>query len=94
MTDNNLPTDPAIPGLARAGARALAPPPGIATPGPHAKTLGITDSGHPRPVALRVPDARHHLHVLGATGSGNTTRHLRHTYRGASAPSGLREEGR
>jgi hypothetical protein len=69
----HLPTDAAIPGLARAGAKALAPPPGIATPGPHAKPLGITDSGHPRPVALRVPDARHHLHVLGATGSGKST---------------------
>ncbi|MGH3991456.1 MAG: helicase HerA domain-containing protein, partial [Pseudonocardiaceae bacterium] len=29
--------------------------------------------GHERPVALRVPDARHHLHVIGATGSGKST---------------------
>ena len=35
-------------------------------------------------MALRVADARHHLHVLGATGSGNTTLRLRHTYRVAS----------
>ncbi|MGH3833496.1 MAG: type IV secretory system conjugative DNA transfer family protein, partial [Pseudonocardiaceae bacterium] len=56
-----------------AGARAIAPPPGIATPGPQAKPLGVTDTGHPRPVALRVADARHHLHVLGATGSGKST---------------------
>ncbi|MDX6295958.1 MAG: hypothetical protein QOH50_5211 [Kribbellaceae bacterium] len=69
----HLPTDDAIPGVARAGAKALAPPPGIATPGPGAKPLGVTDSGHPRPVALRVSDARHHLHVLGATGSGKST---------------------
>jgi hypothetical protein len=69
----HLPTDEAIPGVARAGAKALAPPPGIATPGPDAKPLGVTDSGHPRPVALRVSDARHHLHVLGATGSGKST---------------------
>ncbi len=69
----HLPTDEAIPGVARAGAKALAPPPGIATPGPGAKPLGVTDSGHPRPVALRVSDARHHLHVLGATGSGKST---------------------
>ncbi|MGH3779630.1 MAG: helicase HerA domain-containing protein, partial [Pseudonocardiaceae bacterium] len=69
----HLPTDVAIPGLQRAGARTLAPPPGIATPSPGAKPLGITDTGHPRPVALRVPDARHHLHVLGATGSGKST---------------------
>ncbi|MFI9811564.1 type IV secretory system conjugative DNA transfer family protein [Saccharothrix variisporea] len=69
----HLPTDEAIPGIQRAGARAIAPPPGIATPGPQAKPLGITDTGHQRPVALRVPDARHHLHVLGATGSGKST---------------------
>jgi hypothetical protein len=69
----HLPTDEAIPGIQRAGAKAIAPPPGIATPGPEAKPLGITDTGHERPVALRVPDARHHLHVLGATGSGKST---------------------
>ncbi|SFK89368.1 protein of unknown function DUF87 [Amycolatopsis sacchari] len=69
----HLPTDEAIPGLQRAGARAIAPPPGIAVPGPEAKPLGLTDTGHERPVALRVPDARHHLHVLGATGSGKST---------------------
>ncbi|EWC64495.1 hypothetical protein UO65_0102 [Actinokineospora spheciospongiae] len=69
----HLPTDEAIPGIQRAGARAIAPPPGIATPGPEAKPLGVTDTGHPRPVALRVPDARHHLHVMGATGSGKST---------------------
>jgi len=69
----HLPVDAAIPGVQRAGARAVAPPPGIATPGPEAKPLGITDAGHERPVALRVPDARHHLHVLGSTGSGKST---------------------
>ncbi|WP_184729327.1 type IV secretory system conjugative DNA transfer family protein [Saccharopolyspora phatthalungensis] len=69
----HLPTDEAIPGVQRAGAKAIAPPPGIATPGREAKPLGVTDTGHPRPVALRVPDARHHLHVLGATGSGKST---------------------
>ncbi len=69
----HLPTDALIPGLQRAGAQAIAPPPGIATPGPAAKPLGVTDTGHPRPVALRVPDARHHLHILGATGSGKST---------------------
>lgn len=69
----HLPTDESTPGLQRAGARAIAPPPGVATPGPDAKPLGLTDTGHPRPVALRVPDARHHLHVIGATGSGKST---------------------
>ncbi|OKI24708.1 type VI secretion protein [Saccharothrix sp. CB00851] len=69
----HLPTDEAIPGVQRAGARAIAPPPGIATPGPQAKPIGVTDTGHERSVALRVPDARHHLHVIGATGSGKST---------------------
>ena len=69
----HLPTDEAIPGIQRAGARAIAPPPGIATPGPEAKPIGVTDTGHQRPVALRVPDARHHLHVIGGTGSGKST---------------------
>ncbi len=69
----HLPTDEAIPGIQRAGARAIAPPPGIATPGPEAKPIGVTDTGHQRLVALRVPDARHHLHVIGATGSGKST---------------------
>jgi len=69
----HLPTDAAIPGVERAGARAVAPPPGVATPGPDVKALGVADTGHARPVGLRVPDARHHLHVLGATGSGKST---------------------
>ncbi|APU15295.1 type IV secretory system conjugative DNA transfer family protein [Actinoalloteichus fjordicus] len=69
----HLPVDEATPGVQRAGAKALAPPPGIPVPGPQTKPLGLTDSGHRRPVALRVPDARHHLHVLGATGSGKST---------------------
>ena len=69
----HLPTDESIPGIQRAGARAIAPPPGIATPGPAAKPIGVTDTGHERPVALRVPDARHHLHIIGATGSGKST---------------------
>ncbi|TVT15954.1 type IV secretory system conjugative DNA transfer family protein, partial [Amycolatopsis rhizosphaerae] len=69
----HLPTDEAIPGVQRAGAKAIAPPPGIATPGPQAKPIGVTDTGQERPVALRVPDARHHLHVIGATGSGKST---------------------
>jgi hypothetical protein len=50
----HLPTDEAIPGIQRAGARAIAPPPGIATPGPDAKPIGVTDTGHQRPVAPHV----------------------------------------
>ncbi len=69
----HLPVDAEIPGIERAGAKAVAPPPGIAVPGPEVKPLGVADTGHARPIGLRVPDARHHLHVLGATGSGKST---------------------
>ncbi|MDX3192947.1 type IV secretion system DNA-binding domain-containing protein [Streptomyces sp. MN03-5084-2B] len=69
----HLPTDAEIPGVERAGAKAVAPPPGVATPGAEVKPLGQSDTGHARPVGLRVPDARHHLHVIGATGSGKST---------------------
>ncbi len=68
----HLPTDEAVPGLQRAGARAAMPPPGIPTAGQDIKPLGISDSGQPRPVGLRVADARHHMHILGATGSGKS----------------------
>ena len=68
-----LPADPAVPGLARAGARSVPPPPGIVLPGPHARPLGVTDTGAPRPVALAVADGRHHLRIIGATGAGKST---------------------
>ena len=68
-----LPGDPAVPGLARAGARSVPPPPGIVLPGPHARPLGVTDAGAPRPVALAVADGRHHLRIIGATGAGKST---------------------
>jgi Type IV secretion-system coupling protein DNA-binding domain len=68
-----LPADALVPGLARAGARAVPPPPAIPAPGPHARPLGVTDTGTPRPVAIAVPDARHHLRIIGATGAGKTT---------------------
>ncbi|MFJ5989316.1 type IV secretory system conjugative DNA transfer family protein [Lentzea sp. NPDC092896] len=69
----HLPTDASIAGIQRAGARAVAPPPGVAAPGPDAVPLGVTDAGHERAVALWVPDGRHHVHVMGATGSGKST---------------------
>jgi hypothetical protein len=68
----HLPTDESAPGLQRAGAKAVPPPPGIASTGDQVKTLGHSDTGHPRPVGLHVADARHHLHILGATGSGKS----------------------
>ncbi|NNH75673.1 type IV secretory system conjugative DNA transfer family protein [Nocardia uniformis] len=62
-----------VPGLPRAGARALAPDTAIPVGGPHTKPLGLADSGTGRPVALAVADARHHIHILGATGVGKST---------------------
>ncbi len=69
----HIPTDEAIPGLQHAGARAVAPPPGTPTPGPGVKPLGVADTGHRRRVGLAVADARQHVHLLGATGSGKST---------------------
>ncbi|WP_157117621.1 type IV secretory system conjugative DNA transfer family protein [Nocardia vaccinii] len=69
----HLPTEDGLPGLHRAGARALAPAPEIPAPGPHAKPLGVADTASRRPVAVRVADARHHLHILGPTGVGKST---------------------
>jgi hypothetical protein len=68
-----LPADPSLPGLARAGARAVPPPPAIPLPGPGVRPLGVSDAGQPRPVGLAVPDARHHLRIVGPTGVGKTT---------------------
>ncbi|MFF3667462.1 type IV secretory system conjugative DNA transfer family protein [Microtetraspora malaysiensis] len=66
----HLPMDAAIPGLQRAGANTLAPSPQIAQ---HGKVLGLADAGHERPVALRVIDSCHHMHVLGPNGTGKST---------------------
>ena len=68
-----LPADPSLPGLARAGARAVPPPPAIPLPGPGVRPLGVSDAGQPRPVGLAVADARHHLRICGPTGTGKTT---------------------
>lgn len=85
----HLPWDEAIPGLQRAGARAVPPPPGIAATGPAVRPIGLTDTGRPRPVGLRVPDARHHLHILGATGSGKSELMARMILADAEAGRGL-----
>ena len=82
----HLPTDVSVPGLARAGANAVAPPPAVARPASPVgsvpdrtraldtpKLLGDAQAGGRRPVTLAVPDARYHLHVMGATGSGKST---------------------
>jgi len=64
----HLPTQQAIPGVVMAGAREVAPPPGLPREG---KPLGRSANG--RRVNLAVADARHHLHVLGPTGVGKST---------------------
>lgn len=66
----HLPADIAVAGVARAGAKPVAPPPGIPETG---KVLGDAEVGARRPVALPVADARMHLHVMGSTGSGKST---------------------
>ncbi|GAA3838507.1 hypothetical protein GCM10022403_083750 [Streptomyces coacervatus] len=68
----HLPWDAAVPGLQRAGARAVSPPPGIASPGPSTKPIGLSDTAGHQSVALQTADARHHIHLLGATGSGKS----------------------
>jgi hypothetical protein len=81
----HLPAQTALPGLVRAGARSVAPPPAVPTQG---KPLGISDSGRPRPVAVGVAGARQHLHLLGATGAGKSTAIARMVLADASAGRG------
>ncbi|GAA3120316.1 type IV secretory system conjugative DNA transfer family protein [Planomonospora alba] len=69
----HLPLDAAVPGLQRAGANSVPPSPAIAYGGANAKVLGFADSGHERPVALRVADSCHHVHILGPNGTGKST---------------------
>jgi hypothetical protein len=67
----SLPAAGSIPGLERAGARTVAPPRALPSAG---KVLGRSDhAGVERPVAVSVEDARHHLHVIGETGTGKST---------------------
>lgn len=65
----HLPEQASLPGLIRAGARSVAPPPGLAASG---KQLGVSTATG-RPVSLGVADARFHMHVLGPTGVGKST---------------------
>jgi hypothetical protein len=70
----HLPTDLVVPGLARAGAKTVAPPPAVATARfRDAKILGTAETGSRATISLAVADARQHLHVMGATGSGKST---------------------
>ncbi|WP_152645631.1 helicase HerA domain-containing protein, partial [Streptacidiphilus albus] len=69
----HLPLDTAAPGVQRAGARSILPIAAVPLPGPAAKPLGRSDLATERPVGLAVADGRHHLHIMGATGSGKST---------------------
>jgi hypothetical protein len=64
----HLPGVEAIPGVVMAGAREVAPPPGLPRDG---KPLGLSTGG--KAVNISVADARRHMHLLGPTGVGKTT---------------------
>jgi hypothetical protein len=66
-----LPTDLAVPGLDRARARSVPAPVAVPSGGRDTKTLGRAEVGG-HSVALSVTDARHHVHIIGATGSGKS----------------------
>jgi hypothetical protein len=66
-----LPTAEALPALERARARTVGPSKSLPKSG---KPLGTSDHlGHARPVALSVEDTRHHIHLIGETGTGKST---------------------
>ncbi|GAA5200727.1 hypothetical protein GCM10023322_79210 [Rugosimonospora acidiphila] len=67
-----LPQDLAVPGLDRARAKSMPPPVAVPNGGRGTKVLGDAEVGGHR-VAVSVPDARYHVHMVGSTGSGKTT---------------------
>lgn len=68
----SLPAGGSIPGLEGAAATTVPAPRELLRGG---KVLGIADhyAGAERPAAISVEDARHHLHVIGETGTGKST---------------------
>jgi len=65
-----LPARPVI-GVEAAGARILSPGRSLPAEG---RVLGASNAGvSASPVAISVADARHHIHVLGQTGTGKST---------------------
>ncbi|MEV5691974.1 type IV secretory system conjugative DNA transfer family protein [Micromonospora globbae] len=67
-----LPRDLAVPGLDRARAKSMPVPVAVPGGGRGRKVLGHAEVGG-HAVALSVPDARYHTHMVGQTGSGKTT---------------------
>jgi hypothetical protein len=67
-----LPQDLAVAGLDRARAKPMPAPVAIPAGGRTATVLGDAEVGG-HAVALSVPDARYHVHMVGSTGSGKTT---------------------
>ncbi len=67
-----LPTDLAVPGLARARAKAVPAPIQVPSGGRGTITLGRAQVGG-HAIALPIVDGRYHTHVEGSTGSGKTT---------------------
>ena len=67
-----LPQDLAVAGLDRARAKSMPAPVAVPSGGRGVKVLGRAEIGG-HAVALGVPDARYHVHMVGSTGSGKTT---------------------
>lgn len=67
-----LPGSASISGLERAAATTVPPPRDLPRTG---KVLGTADhhAGVDRPAAISVEDARHHVHIIGETGTGKST---------------------
>jgi thiopeptide-type bacteriocin biosynthesis protein len=57
--------------------------------GPAGKVIGVANAGPRVPVGIALPDTRHHLHVLGPTGTGKSTLLLRMILADAKAGRGL-----
>ena len=85
----HLPTDTAVVGLARAGARSVPPPPAVPRVAIDGKVLGDADIGPDRPIVLRASDARQHLHVMGSTGAGKSTLLVNAVLQDAAAGRGV-----
>lgn len=69
----HLPLDETVPGLQRAPARPVPPPPQVAVDLPEARVLGTAEHSERRTIAQRTADARQHTHIIGGTGVGKTT---------------------